>query len=85
MSHDNDNMVTIIVDARQVTIEKNKELSYRDVVILAEGQFIDDPNILYTATYSENKHSQTHDLVDGGKTVKVKEGMIFNVTKTDKS
>ena len=85
MSHENDQMVKIIVEAREVQVEKNKEMSYRDVVILAEGNYNEDPNVRYTVTYSENKHSQTHDLVDGGKTVKAKEGMIFNVTPTDKS
>lgn len=85
MVHKNEDLVTVIVNGRATEVKNHAELSYRDVVVLAEGVFNENDITNYTVTYSENKRSQTHDLVDGGKTVKAKEGMIFNVTPTDKS
>jgi hypothetical protein len=86
-SHQDDDhkVVTIIVNARPLQVDKNKELTYRDVVILAEGDFINNPDVTYTVTYTKDKHDKSHDMVDGGKTIKPKEGMAFNVSKTDKS
>jgi hypothetical protein len=86
MSHDDkEKFVTIMVNARPMQVDKDEELSYRDVIILAEGEFKDHPDIKYTVTYTKDKHDKSNDMVDGGKTVKPKEGMAFNVSKTDKS
>lgn len=78
-------LVTIYVNARPTEVDKNTPLSFRDVVILAEGQFIENENLVYTVTYMMDKHDKSHDLVEGGKPVHPKEEMSFNVSKTDKS
>jgi len=75
---------TIIVNAeeKQVTI---KELTFDQVVSLAFPNASKNDNRLYTVTYRRAAGEKPEGtLVEGG-TVKVKEGMIFNVTATLKS
>jgi len=76
--------VTIIVNGRTKQVE-DKRLSYEEVVNLA---FDNNPphgeNIVITVTYSKGDHPPQGTL-SSGETVNVKEGMIFNVTATDKS
>jgi hypothetical protein len=76
--------VTIVVNARKVEVEKDK-LTYREVVILAFESYDENSNITYTVEYTNNKHDEPKSLVDGGKSVEPKEGMMFFVTPTDKS
>jgi hypothetical protein len=83
-AHENHKETTIIVNAREKKWDE-KEISYEQVIILAFGSYSSDENTVYTVTYS--KGEQPHhegSLVKGG-SVKVKEGMIFNVTQTNKS
>lgn len=74
--------VTIIINGRprQVT---GKMVSYEEIVKLA---FPDDPSnqdIDFTVAYA-NPHGKDGELV-AGQEVHVKEGMVFNVTKTNRS
>lgn len=82
--HDHHKTVTIIVNTRPKEWDK-KEISYREVVELAFGSYSEDENVVYTVTYTKG-HEPHHEgsLVKGG-SVKVKDKMIFNVSKTDKS
>ena len=76
--------VTIVVNGRQKVVTE-KEMSFAEIVALAFDNPPTGPNIVFTVTYRRghgNKPEGT--LVEGG-TVKVKDGMIFNVTATDKS
>lgn len=75
--------VEIVVNAKPRTVAKEK-LSYRDAVELSYGQFDPNPNVVYTVTYSKGIHDDKGSLVDG-KDVMVHKGMVFHVTKTDKS
>lgn len=84
MEHDKDHKeFTIIVNTRP-KIWKEKRISYEEVVILAFGSYSEDPNIVYTVTYSKGEDRHEGSLVKG-ESVKVKDGMIFNVTQTNKS
>ncbi|AJY76280.1 multiubiquitin domain-containing protein [Paenibacillus beijingensis] len=78
-----DKNVQIFVNARPKTVEK-KKLSYREVVELAFGSFDPNPSVVYTVTYSKGINDAKGSLVDG-KDVMVHIGMVFHVTKTDKS
>lgn len=63
-----------------------KKLSFEDIVTLGFGAGQGGGNITYTITFRKghgNKPEGTVDPEDG--CVRTKEGMIFNVTKTDKS
>lgn len=75
---------TIIVNARDKQVE-GKSITYEEVVNLA---FDDNPPagefIVITVTFSKGDDRKEGSLQPGD-TVKIKDGMIFNVTATDKS
>ena len=74
--------ITIIVNGRQREVT-GKMISYEEVVRLA---FPDDPanqDNDFTVAYA-NPHGKDGELV-AGQDVHVKEGMVFNVTKTNRS
>jgi multiubiquitin len=77
--------VTIIVNGREKEVEKG-DLSYEQVVNLAfNNNPPQGPNIVITVTYSKGEKNGKQGSLLPGDTVKVKDGMIFNVTATDKS
>ena len=73
---------TIIVNGRRREVGQHK-LTYLEVVQLAFPGEIPTETIVFTVTYS-NPHGKDGTLVAGEEVV-VKEGMIFNVRKTDQS
>lgn len=88
MSNENkpnhDKTITIVVNGRPKQVE-DKRLSYEAVVNLAyDGNPPQGANVVITVTYSRGDHPPQGTLAPGQE-VKVKEGMIFNVTATDKS
>ena len=74
--------VTIIVNgrARKVT---GKMISYEEIVKLAFPNEPSNQDIDFTVAYA-NPHGKDGTLV-AGQEVHVKEGMVFNVTKTNRS
>ncbi len=77
--------VTIIVNGTEKSVEK-AELSYEEVVALAFANPPTGPNILITVNYRRGHGDKPEgSLAAGDPPVKVKEGMIFDVTPTDKS
>ena len=80
-----DKEITIIVNGREKVVPKNEELSFEQLVSLA----FDDPpsgqNIVFTITYRKGHGNKPEGTLTEGETVKAKDGMIFNVTATDKS
>lgn len=74
----------IIVNGRKKVVTKN-ELSFDEIVALAFNPAPSGPNIMFTITYRHGPAANPQgNLLEGG-TVKLKDGMIFNVTATDKS
>lgn len=74
----------IIVNAQKKTVT-TKTVTYEEIVKLAFPDPITGPNIIYTVGYEDGPHhNPSGSLMPGGK-VKVKDGMIFDVTPTDKS
>lgn len=77
--------VTIIVNTRGQTVEKNKEISFEEVVSLAyDGNPPTGPYLEFTVMYRRGEGNKDGSLV-AGQTVKVKEGMVFSVSATDRS
>lgn len=76
--------IKIIVNGREKIVTQH-ELSYLDVVRLAFGNPPMGDNIIYTVTYKRGPEANPEGSMVEGDTVKVKAGMIFNVTRTDKS
>lgn len=77
--------VTVTVNTRPREVEKNIDLGFTDVVALAYPNPVFSDTIEYTVAWRREPGNQTGSLVQGGKTIKAKEGLIFDVTKTDKS
>ncbi|MDD5068635.1 MAG: multiubiquitin domain-containing protein [Candidatus Pacebacteria bacterium] len=76
--------VKIIVNTREKVWNK-KEISYEEVVVLAFGSHSQDENVVYTVTFSKGPDGHREGSLVKGESVKVKDGMIFNVTQTNKS
>lgn len=75
---------TIIVNGQQKTVT-TKTVTFEEIVKLAFPNPPTGPNIIFTVGYEDGPHQNpSGSLLPGGK-VKVKDGMIFNVTPTDKS
>ena len=74
----------IIVNGRQKETSA-KELSFHDVVRLAFDDAVFNEVTLYTITFKRGHGDKPEGTLVEGETVKVKEGMIFNVARTDKS
>lgn len=76
----------IIVNGREHEFNE-KKISYEQVIVIAFGAMDTRPEVAYTVKYSKGnngKHIDKGSLVQGD-TVNVKEGMIFNVSRTDRS
>jgi hypothetical protein len=82
--HGHDHQVTIIVNARAKTWTE-KDISFEQVVKLAFPTPPPGENIVYTVTYRKGEGHKPEGTLTQGESVKVKDGMIFNVTATDKS
>lgn len=76
------NEVSIIVNTRKKKWNDAEKLSYEQIAEMAFGSCSDDENTVYTVTYL-NGHKKGS-LVKG-KSIKVNDGMIFNVTQTNRS
>jgi hypothetical protein len=76
--------VEIIVNgrARHVTGDR---ISFERVVELAFGDVGNAPNAYFTMTYRNGPHGQVEGSLVAGESVRIKDGMIFNVSRTDKS
>jgi hypothetical protein len=76
--------VTIIVNGREKTVSE-KELSFDQLVKLAFDNPPTGEFICFTITYRRGEGNKPEGTLSEGESVKVKKGMIFNVTATDKS
>jgi len=76
-------LVTIIVNTREHQVEKD-EITFDEVVALGLNPVPSGPNVLITVTYHRGQGNKSGDLLPG-QSVKVKDGMVFDVTSTDQS
>jgi len=77
--------VTIIVDGTPHEWDE-KEISYEQVVNLAyDGNPPSGENVQITVGYHRGHGDKPESDIDPGQSVKVKDGMIFDVTATDRS
>lgn len=82
--HGHNKEYTIIVNGRAKVVTK-KELSFAEVVALAFDNPPQGENIVFTITYRRGEGNKPEGSFVEGETVKIKDGMIFNVAATDKS
>lgn len=87
-NHDNDRghgrTTTIIVNGREKVVTQ-RELSSDELVQLAFENPPTGKFICFTITYRRGRGNNPEGTLEEGDSVKVNEGMIFNVTATDKS
>jgi hypothetical protein len=80
--HQHHQQFKVIVNGRPKEVDR-RELTFDEVVRLAfPGPH--GPNIVFTVTYRKAEGNKEGTLVQG-QNVEVKDGTVFNVTKTDKS
>lgn len=75
---------TIYVNGQQKEIT-TKTLSFADLVKIAFPVPPTGENILYTVSYEDGPSENQQGSLKESQSIKVKKGMIFNVTATDKS
>ncbi|SCM82319.1 conserved hypothetical protein [uncultured Sporomusa sp.] len=74
----------IIVNA-QHKVAMDDVLTYNELIALAFTNPPTGPNISFTITYRNGPSPNPEGSVAEGRRVRINEGMIFNVTSTDKS
>ncbi len=75
---------TIQVNSRD-KLWTEKTISFDQVVILAFGEVSSDPNVSYSITYKKGDNNKPEGVMVKGDEVKVKDGMRFNATQTNRS
>lgn len=80
--HGNNKTYSIVINGRPREVTEHK-LTYLQVVQLAYPGEQPTATIVFTVTYS-NPHGHDGSLI-AGQEVTIKDGMIFNVRKTDQS
>jgi hypothetical protein len=77
--------VVIVVNGRPKTVPKNSSLSFWDVVKLAFENPPTGDGIQYTVQYTRGNGNKPSGTLVEGQSVKVKDGMEFDVTSTNRS
>lgn len=76
--------VTIIVEGTPHEWEK-PEISYAEVVTLFDPEFPKHPEVTYSVTYKHGPSQSPDGILAPGASVKVKNRMVFNVSRTGQS
>ena len=83
MSNDKSKTITIIVNTRPIEVPKKEELTFEEVVVLAGIQL--GPDVAVTVAYSRGDNNKPQGTLAAGESVKAKDGMVFDVTPTNRS
>ena len=83
MSHDR-KLVTIVVEGTEHQWPKD-DISYAEVVTLEVPNYPEHPEITYAVKYTRGYGNKPEGILAPGGSVKVKDGMIFNVSETGQS
>jgi hypothetical protein len=76
--------VTIVVNGEQHVVPK-EEISFDEVVALAFPGAASGPDVIYSISYRRGHSDNQKGILAEGGSVKVKDGMVFDVLRTDKS
>jgi hypothetical protein len=77
--------VTIIVNGQEKVVDKD-EFSFEELVSIAhDGEPPTGENWFFTVSFRRGQGNKPEGSLLEGEEIKVKDGMIFNVTSTDKS
>ena len=81
---ENKKTVTIVVNGTPHEVEKD-EITYAEVVTFAFPDYPQHPEIIYSVKYKRGHGNKPEGTLSPGGSVKVKEGMIFDVSPTGQS
>lgn len=84
MANDKKKTVTIIVEGAEHEWPKD-DISYAQVVTLEVPDYAQHPEITYSVRYKRGQGNKPEGTLAPGASVKVKDGMIFNVSETGQS
>jgi len=76
--------VTIVVEGTPHEWPKG-EITYAEVVTLFDAAYPTHPEITYSVTYKRGHGNKPEGILAPGASVKVKDGMVFNVSATGQS
>lgn len=79
------NTVTIIVNGRAKSWPKNEDITFEQVVALAFPNPPSGDGIQFTVQYTRGHGNKPAATLVEGQSVKVKDGMEFDVTQTNRS
>lgn len=77
--------ITIIVEGTPHEWPKNEPITYAQVVTLEVPAYAQQSGITYSVTYKNGQGNKPEGVLVPGASVKVKDGMIFNVSETGQS
>jgi hypothetical protein len=77
--------VTVIVNGRPKTLPKKEVLTFEEVIALAFENPPTGDGIQYTVQYTRGHGNKPAGTLVEGQSVKIKEGMEFDVTSTNRS
>lgn len=76
--------ITIIVEGSPYEWSKST-LTYAEVVTLFDPNYPQHPEVTYSVTYERGHGNKPEGILAPGASVKIKEGMVFNVSNTGQS
>ncbi len=77
--------VTIVINGRAKTVPKKEELTFDEVIALAFENPVTGEGVQYTVQYTRGDGNKPAGALVEGQSVKVKDGMEFDVTPTNRS
>ena len=75
---------TVILNGRETVVTQH-DLSYEELVELAFGNQPTSDTTLYTVSYRRGEGNRPEGSLVAGQSLKVKNGMLIDVTPTDRS
>ena len=83
-NEEKDKKVTIIIDGTPHEVAKDDK-TYVEIVTLADPQYPQHPETTYSVTYKRGHGNKPEGTLSPGGSVKIKDGMVFNVSRTGQS
>ncbi|MCV3274141.1 multiubiquitin domain-containing protein [Roseobacter sinensis] len=77
--------VTIIVEGTPHDWPKKQEITYAELIALEVPDYSQHPEITYSVKFTKGNGNKPAGVLAPDGSVKVKEGMIFNVSETGQS
>ena len=79
-----DSSTKVIINGREKVVT-DKQFTFKELIYLTFANTPQGPNVCFTVTYRNGPRKNPEGTMVEGDTVKIKKGMVFNVTATDKS